>query len=90
MSKMLIAQMLKKIFKYHLMNKMKLFYSKYTFYEDFGRLVRKQNKVEVYLRRPHKFDITLFFDVNTAGILVCVPHVFLFLIQKGQFLECGL
>ena len=65
MSKMLIAQMLKKIFKYYLMNKMKLFYSKYSFHEDFGRLnnrlVRKQNKVEVYLRRPHKFDITLLF-----------------------------
>ena len=59
------------------MNKMKLFYSKYTFHEDFGRLVRKQNIVEVYLRRPHKFDTTLlFFDVNTAGILECVPYVF--------------
>ena len=45
------------------------------FHEDFGRLVHKQNKVEVYLRRPHKFDeITLLLiDVTTAGILECVP-----------------
>ena len=45
MSKMLIAQMLKKIFKYYLMNKMKLFYSKYSFHEDFGRLV--VNKIKL-------------------------------------------